>query len=177
MLRHFREFKCGDRSALGMKRATHDITYWEKLWNDHYIHLLPYYLLHWKSAVGFFKCNPGNLFPKLWTLLVSRHGRSYSWNISPQMPESNSILILGQSSCPVEKLSWGWNAPNHGSFAYDWPLLEFSYKERILTLLSHKNMAHKVLLLERLFYPKPTQLLLFCSRNASPRHQIFSTTH
>lgn len=72
-----------------------------------------------------FKCNPCSIFPKLWTLFVSWHGRSYSWNISPQMPESNSILILGQSSSPVEKLNQGCNAPNHGSFVTtSWVLIQ-----------------------------------------------------
>lgn len=57
------------------------------------------------------------------------------------------------------------------------PLPEFSYQERILTLLSHRNMTHKELLPGRLPYPKLTQPLLFYSRIASPRHQIFSTMH
>lgn len=56
-------------------------------------------------------------------------------------------------------------------------LPKFSYQERILTLLSHRNMTHKELLPGRLPYPKLTQPLLFYSRIASPRHQIFSTMH
>lgn len=41
-------------------------------------------------------------FPKLWTLFVWWHGKRYSSNISPQMPESNPILVLGKSNSPVE---------------------------------------------------------------------------
>lgn len=174
MLRHFRGFKCGDRSALGMKKAIHNITYWEKLRNDHYIHLLPYYFLHWKSAIGF-----SNAIHAAFSL-------SFEPYLSHDMEEVTVETFLHRCQSQIPYLFWGNPALQlknstkaamlqiMGALS---PLLEFSYKERILTLPSHKNMAHKVLLLERLSYLKPTQLLLFCSRNASPRHQILPTMH